>query len=458
MSEKFLKIGINGEPEEVLGFLVSDFVDASTGAADSGKPVILNSAGQIDGSMVNAGAIDHGQLLGLGDDDHTQYSLVSGARAYTGVVAYNAQPSFTDDNQIITKKYADDLFERGEWQDSVITASVLDPSSLTPATGDRYLINGTGVGAWNGQDNNIAEWNGTGWDYTVPTTGMRVGADDEPNVAFYLFGGTNWEAKQVESTTASTGLVKVGNDIRVDASLAGAALSFQASGILDVSVDDSSIEINADALRVKAGGITNDMLSGGITDAKLDSDYIQTTEVDDVTIEFAGGNLNVKDDGINALKIDFGLGANQVSASDIPIADAGMFTAETDVEGSLQELYGLLTERGVELTSAGVSKGDLLFVSADNTLAKYADITTFHKAVGLANETVAVSNPVKSLSNDTRVNGVIAGATAGDVYYWDGNNHVNSIPSGSGAYVIQTGTAINATDLYVEVRLVKKNI
>ena len=457
MSEKFLKVGANGEYEEALGFLTSEFVDASTGAADAGKPVILDAAGQIDGSMVNAGGIDHGGLSGLADDDHTQYSLADGTRDFSAVVKYSAHPTFNDDTQLVDKKYVDDVASNIEWQDSVITAGVLDPTALTPSIGDRYLINGTGAGAWAGQDNNIAEWNGSGWDYTAPTTGMRVGADDEPNVAFYLFGGSTWESKNVESTTASNGLVKVGYDIQVDPTLAGAGLGF-AAGVMSANVDDSSIEIATDTLQVKALGITNAMLAGSIDDSKLASDYIQTSEVDDVTIEFAGSTLNVKDDGINALKIDFGLGANQVSASDIPVADAGGYTAETDLEGVTQELYSLLSDRGVELTSGGVSKGDLLFVSANDTLSTYSTISTFHKAVGLANETVAVSSPVKSLSNDTRVNGILSGATAGDVYYWDGTNHVNSQPSGSGQYVIQTGTAINATDLYVEVRLVKKNI
>lgn len=456
MSEKFLKVGPNGEYEEALGFLTSDFVDSSAGAGDAGKPVILNSSGQVDGSMVDAGSIDHGGLGGLNDDDHIQYILVSGTRDFTGVQSYNAHPVFNNDLQIVDKKYVDDVAATLEWQDSVITAGLLTPPG-SPSTGDRYLINGVGAGAWTGQDNKIAEWNGTAWTYVDPTTGMRVGADDEPEVAFYLYGGSSWSSKNVESTTASTGLVKVGYDIRMDASAAGDGLAF-AAGTLSVNVDDSSIEISTDTLQVKNGGITNDMLAGGITDGKLASDYIQTTEVDDVTVEFVGSQLRVKDDGINALKIDFGLGANQVSASDVPVADAGGYTAETNLEGVTQELYSLLSERGVELDSAGVSKGDLLFVSANDTLATYSSITTFHKAVGLANATVGASNPVKSLSNDTRINGILSGATAGDVYYWDGTNHVTTQPSGSGAYVIQTGTAINATDLYVEVRLVKKNI
>ena len=50
--------------------------------------------------------------------------------------------------------------------------------------------------------------------------------------------------------------------------IAGDALGASA-GVLAVSVDDSSIETNGDALRVKASGITNAMLAGSIANARL---------------------------------------------------------------------------------------------------------------------------------------------------------------------------------------------
>jgi len=46
---------------------------------------------------------------------------------------------------------------------------------------------------------------------------------------------------------------------------------------LDVEVDDSSIEVNSDALRVKALGITNAMLSGSIDGAKIEN-FVFTDE------------------------------------------------------------------------------------------------------------------------------------------------------------------------------------
>ena len=50
---------------------------------------------------------------------------------------------------------------------------------------------------------------------------------------------------------------------------AGAALT-KSGNQLDVAVDNSSIEVNADALRVKALGITNAMLAGSIDGAKIE--------------------------------------------------------------------------------------------------------------------------------------------------------------------------------------------
>jgi len=59
-------------------------INSSAGAGDAGKPIKLDAAGHIDASMLNDADIDHGTVGGLGDDDHTQYVLVTGARSMTG--------------------------------------------------------------------------------------------------------------------------------------------------------------------------------------------------------------------------------------------------------------------------------------------------------------------------------------------------------------------------------------
>lgn len=58
--------------------------------------------------------------------------------------------------------------------------------------------------------------------------------------------------------------------LSLSSSVAGAALNLT-GGVLDVQTDGSSIEISADKLQVKAGGITNAMLSGSILFSKLES-------------------------------------------------------------------------------------------------------------------------------------------------------------------------------------------
>ncbi|KKK55298.1 hypothetical protein LCGC14_3075940, partial [marine sediment metagenome] len=49
-------------------------------------------------------SVDHGSIGGLGDDDHTIYSLVDGTRAFSGVVV-GVDP--TASNHLATKEYVD---------------------------------------------------------------------------------------------------------------------------------------------------------------------------------------------------------------------------------------------------------------------------------------------------------------------------------------------------------------
>ena len=76
-----------------------------------------------------------------------------------------------------------------------------------------------------------------------------------------------------------------------------------ASGVLSVKVDDSSIEINSDSLRVKAGGVTDAMLnddvaSGLAGDGLAASSGVLSVGVDDSSIEINSDSLRVKAGGV----------------------------------------------------------------------------------------------------------------------------------------------------------------
>jgi len=71
-----------------------------------------------------------------------------------------------------------------------------------------------------------------------------------------------------EMIISDAGTIKRTDVSRLGTFLAGNGLAVS-SGVLAVGVDDSSIEIDSDAIRVKASGVTNAMLAGSIANGKL---------------------------------------------------------------------------------------------------------------------------------------------------------------------------------------------
>jgi len=107
---------------------------------------------------------------------------------------------------------------------------------------------------------------------TVRFDGVADATADVAADSFYFLDGDSLMKRERMSDYAST--------------IAGDGLA-AASGVLAVGVDDSSIETNSDALRIKASGVTNAMLAGSIADSKLN----QITTSDKVAgsaVELAG--------------------------------------------------------------------------------------------------------------------------------------------------------------------------
>lgn len=270
------------------------------------------------------------------------------------------------------------LVENFEWQESVIDKDLTAPPG-SPVTGDRYLIGldtgaSVATGAWAGQDGKIAEWNGSAWIFTTPTVGMFVAADDESTL-LYQFGGTTWTAKYFEATTASTGLTKVGFDIRLDSSAAGAGLGFSA-GVLSVNVDDSTLEINSDTLRIKDLGVTTAKIAAdAVTDAKIrltNNNYLRArnaannadvnilkVNASDV-IEFASfpqksGTPSANDDLVNKSYVDGLVGSASTMTKTVVVGES--FAADTT--------FAVRYAKSGE-TAGRVYKADRDATSADN--------------------------------------------------------------------------------------------
>ena len=97
-----------------------------------GKPVL-----SFRGSS-GAGVSDHGALTGLADDDHPQYSLADGTRAFTGTVG-GVTP--TADAHLVTKAYVDTRF--ADFYRNAISPGTIDHGALTGLSDDdhpQYLL------------------------------------------------------------------------------------------------------------------------------------------------------------------------------------------------------------------------------------------------------------------------------------------------------------------------------
>jgi hypothetical protein len=297
----------------------------------------------------------------------------------------------TDNTDFVIKSQLDaveNLINSLEWQNSVISV-LLDPSALTPSTGDRYLINGTGAGAWAGQDNNIAEWDGAAWVYTTPTVGTFVAADNESD-RLYCFGGT-WVVKFFESSTASTGLTTVGLDIQ---------LADQNGNGIDVTSGSISVDALDGTITVAAGGIS----VGTITSAKV-SDFDTAAE----TAIFTAANF------VDGTTIDF-----TVTAGD-------SVTAEVKVD-SLDETYlkSLGTGASSDDIVASNGAGGFQYISASALAGTTPQRTENAALVTTADEDDAVANifggtaPHLSSIPQIFVNGQlmeVRGDKTGDCYF-----------------------------------------
>tara|TARA_R110000787_G_scaffold5686_9_gene20564 strand:- start:5199 stop:6527 length:1329 start_codon:yes stop_codon:yes gene_type:complete len=441
MTKKF--IFIDGDYEtEALAYESTDF--ATTGGAGAeNSPILADGTGYIN-SFLDLSAIDHGGLAGLGDDDHLIYTLADGTRAFTGP---QSMGNFNLTNMLaptlshhgVNKAYADAISVGSRQKGNVAAATVANVA----LTGTQTI------------------------DGVVLIAGDRVLVKDQTDAkenGIYVVAAGAW-ARSEDLDNAPTAEILNGVLVpRVAAGTINAEKPFYISsvgtgvdGVHTVGVDNIVFDIFTSPTQLQSGDGIN--FNGNIVEVDLaDTESgLFFDGNDDLGIDWSTSFNDakaVKAEDINSV-------ANGEGASIVGIEDLGGYTDETNVEGSLQELYQLLDQNGVKYTvgTGGVSIGDLVFVSSDDTASKYATITNGERVVGVALSTESAAGEVKVLANDTIVTGVLTalGVSAGDIIYWNGTALVAAIPGGAGSFVYQAGVAKNSDDLHIEVEFRKKN-
>jgi hypothetical protein len=131
----------------------------------------------------------------------------------------------TLDVHLATKSYVDSLIQGLNWQAPVILDDLTDPPS-SPTNGDGYVVGGElgegiATGAWAGKEEQIARWEGSGWDFTIPDDGYAVWVTEKDYLIVYNseYPGGHWI--QFGSTTTHSNLLGLSADdhtqyLRVD--------------------------------------------------------------------------------------------------------------------------------------------------------------------------------------------------------------------------------------------------
>ncbi len=256
------------------------------------------------------------------------------------------------------------------------------------------------------------------------------------------------------------------------------------SGVLAVGVDDSSIETNSDALRVKASGVTNAMLAGSIANSKLANSSITiagsatalggTVLANTDALSEGSSNLYYTDervaDKIGAIMS--GSGSTTVTYDDaadtITISSTGKTTEEIqDIAGAM---FTSNTETGITATyEDGDGTIDLVVGTlnqdttgtADNitvTANNSTDETVYPIFVdgatgsqGAESDTGLTYNPSSGVLTSTQFTGALSGnattatalATARTIngVSFDGSANVTTLTAGTGVSV--SGTAVS---------------
>ena len=182
------------------------------------------------------------------------------------------------------------------------------------------------------------------------------------------------------------------------------------SGVLAVGVDDSTVELNSDALRIKDSGVTAAKLNTDVISAQVELAHADIADADELMIS-DGGVL--KKTGVDSLRDHF----FGVVSGDATIADGGALTiAANAVEDSMVNDnvatglagVGLSAASGVmaldlnELTEETLASGDFFaFVdSTDNGTHKETvdDLATLFAGNGLAAASAVLSVDLNELS------------------------------------------------------------
>jgi hypothetical protein len=366
---------------------VNDTLDLSQTSAGLGND-LLNTGGEL---FSNTGTI--GSTIGGGETSTSLVHAINAVGTYAAALGAGANDDI------------DDVYNNGAA--GTYTATV-DASStgynITSTDGDAFFVQNSGSNianfSVNATDESIIDLDATeASTFTVATDAAAedltlevTGATDSSVVV--SSSGTGADAVDINATAGG---------VTVDSA---AGVSIDAAGASNLTTSSGNLTLSATAGQVV---FDDTQLTGtvqlSVADSDWDADFAGDGIVDNVndittqiggdsisTFNFTEANVLTDNDFVYPAleKLDLKWGdlastANGEGASLVGIEDAGAYTAQTDVEGALQELYGLTpaagstdsyTLRWDTVNSAWEENGNLTINDATSAVA-VADGTSF---------------------------------------------------------------------------------
>jgi len=402
MSKEFLYVNADGDYENSPGaYELTDFISASAGAGDAGKPIKLDAGGHVDDSMINDGDISHDSTAGMSTSTgHTLFPLLDGTRPFTGDQSMGSNKitslsDGSDPNDAINFSQLQNAISGQFWKDPVNAYNLIGNETYAnleagaPSHGDQYVCSSAGTltdGGLAVVAGDLIEYqSGTGWVKLESGAGGFV-AD---GVRAILSEGTI-QAPYTDTTDNDkiiqfdgTSLTGVDTGDAVDK----AAVLVQDSGHVSIYdnqgyVYEGTVPSGMWILWTGAGTINagdgmsktgNTLNVGGGAGLTANTDDL-SVNVDDSSIEISADSLQVKALGIT----------NGMLAGSIDDSKLNTITAANKVSGSAVQLLasgGLKDSTGLAIEPNDFAGEGLVDDGADNLAIDWSTAFNDSKAV-----------------------------------------------------------------------------
>ena len=201
---------------------ITEFSTDGTLAGDSDSALPTEKAVKLyvdTATSTLSGSMDHGGLLGLGDDDHTQYILVDGTRAFTGNVQANASGTLDigSSGTPFANLYADDVYVKGS------SLHIGDSVILAESAGDLHLNSDVYLS----QANDTMFYSPAGSSSITFKSASPVFFSNSLKISSYFFGSIAYFCFNACNLVSSS--PKTNNSSSVRYCLKNASLAFEAS-------------------------------------------------------------------------------------------------------------------------------------------------------------------------------------------------------------------------------------